>query len=118
MPIKTDMVTAEYHVADMTRAREFYGRLFGRGPDFEASPNFIEWDVVPGYWLQLRETAEVRAAGPDRFRVDDIDTERTHLMAELGVELDDVKRVEGVVAFCSFRDPFGNPLGILEDLAR
>jgi len=112
------MVTAEYRVSDMARAREFYGRLFGRAPDFEASPTFIEWEVVPGYWLQLRETEERGHAGPVRFRVDDIETERARLTAELGVEIDAVKRVEGVVAFCTFFDPFGNPLGILEDLAR
>jgi len=112
------MVTAEYRVTDMGLARAFYGRLFGRGPDFEASPGFVEWEVVPGYSLQLRETAEIRTSGPVRFRVDDIDAERARLADELGVEIDAVTTVDGVVAFCTFHDPFGNPLGLLQDLAR
>jgi|AP12_2_1047962.scaffolds.fasta_scaffold17301_2 catechol 2,3-dioxygenase-like lactoylglutathione lyase family enzyme len=118
MAIATDMVTAEYHVADMALAREFYGKLLGRGPDFEASPGFVEWEVLPGYWLQLRETDKVESAGPVRFRVDDIEAERRRLADELGVEIDAVKRIDGVVAYCTFHDPFGNPLGILQDLAR
>ncbi len=118
MAITTDMVTAEYHVTDIKAARLFYGRLLGRGPDFEASPSFVEWEVVPGYWLQLRETDKVHAAGPLRLRVDDIEAERQRLIDDLSVDVDDIKRVEGVVAFCTFHDPFGNPLGILQDLAR
>ena len=112
------MVTAEYRVGDMSVARSFYGKLFGRAPDFEASPTFVEWEVVPGYWLQLRETDEGGFAGPVRFRVDDIDAERLRLIDELDVDIDDVTRVKGVVAFCTFHDPFGNSLGILQDLAR
>ena len=118
MAIATDMVTAEYRVTDMAQARDFYGMLFGRDPDFEASSIFVEWEVVPGYWLQLRQTDRVSCAGPVRFRVDDVEAERARLMDELGVEIDAVTRVEGVVAFCTFPDPFGNPLGLLQDLAR
>ncbi len=36
------MVTAEYHVTDIESARSFYAKLLGRGPDFEASPTFVD----------------------------------------------------------------------------
>ncbi len=66
----------------------------------------------------MRETDKVHAAGPLRLRVDDIEAERQRPIDDLSVDVDDIKRVEGVVAFCTFHDPFGNPLGILQDLAR
>jgi len=117
MTFATDMITAEYRVRDMACALDFCGALFGRGPDFRASDTFVEWELVPGSWFQIRETPETGTAGPLRWRVDDVEAERQRLIETHGLAIDPVTRVEGVVAYCTFTDPFGNPLGLLQDLA-
>lgn len=118
MAIKTDMITAQYRVTDMALAETFYTRLIGRGPDFRASPTFLEWELIPGYWLQLSGHAEFGSGGPLRWRVDDIVAGRAELIVEHGLDVGEIGRLEGVVAYCNFEDPFGNPLGIFQDLAR
>jgi predicted enzyme related to lactoylglutathione lyase len=99
-------------VTDLAKSIAWYEQLFTRTVDIDASPSVAEFDVA-GCWLQLY-VGEVPASGfVLRFGVDDVEAERTRLL-DLGVEIGDVNRVEGLVAFCEFSDPDGNRLSLYE----
>lgn len=49
--------------------------------------------------------------------VADIDTARKQLL-DVGVPAGEVEVLEGAAAWCDFPDPFGNPLGLFQDLQR
>jgi len=114
MPITTNMVTAQYAVDDIDVAEAFYERLLGREPDVRMGEDFIEWEVVPGFWLQLREGLEAGCAGPVRFAVPDIEAARAFLDDAFSIEAGPVVRVDATLSTCDFADPFGNPLGFLQ----
>jgi predicted enzyme related to lactoylglutathione lyase len=41
------------HVADLERAEDFYGRLFGRPPDLVPNEREAAWQVHEGAWICL-----------------------------------------------------------------
>lgn len=53
-----------------------------------------------------------------RFGVDEIEAAREWVASALGVEPSPTERVEGLVTWCNFDDPWGNRLGVFQDLAR
>ena len=56
--------------------------------------------------------------GPVRFEVEDIEMERERLRDALEAEISEIERVESLAAWCNFPDPFGNRLGLFQDLSR
>lgn len=109
-------VTLVVGVSDMTEALGFYGELFGRPPDFVLADDFQEYEVVPGMWYQVTTRVPPGRGRRVRFGVADIEAGRRALL-EQGIEVSGVTEEPGVVAWCQFRDPFGNPLGLFQDLA-
>jgi predicted enzyme related to lactoylglutathione lyase len=113
-------MTLQVQVGDLARAREFYTALLGSSPEFEPHQDFLEWRVIPGgeTWLQaVGVTALVRPlTNRVRFGVADIRTERGRLVG-LGIDVSPVTALPGVVAFVDFADPWGNALGLYQDLA-
>lgn len=114
MPIAPTMVTALYAVDDIAIAEAFYERLLGREADVRMGEDFIEWEVVPGFWLQLQEGIEAGHGGPLRFGVDDIEAARQVLADSFSIDASPVVRVNAGLSTCGFSDPFGNPLGFLQ----
>jgi catechol 2,3-dioxygenase-like lactoylglutathione lyase family enzyme len=113
-------MTLQVQVGDLVRAREFYTVLLGSRPEFEPHQDFLEWRVIPGgeTWLQaVGVTGLVRPlTNRVRFGVADIRTERDRLVG-LGIDVSQVTALPGVVAFVDFADPWGNALGLYQDLA-
>ncbi|MFZ0171595.1 MAG: hypothetical protein WAL04_07925 [Acidimicrobiales bacterium] len=117
MPIShLEGVTLVVGVADMTQALSFYGQLFGRPPDFVLEEDFQEYEIVHGMWYQLTTRVPPGRGRRVRFGVADIAVERRAIV-EQGVEVSEITGKPGVVAWCQFKDPFGNPLGFFQDLA-
>lgn len=117
MPIShLEGVTLVVGVADMTQALSFYGQLFGRPPDFVLEEDFQEYEIVHGMWYQLTIRVPPGRGRRVRFGVADIAVERRAIV-EQGVEVSEITGKPGVVAWCQFKDPFGNPLGFFQDLA-
>lgn len=117
MPIgKIDGLTLQLGVADMTVAREFYDRLFGREADYVTSEEFQEYETSPGVWVQLTTRLRPGEGRRIRFGVYDVATARESLRAD-GLTVGEIETVPGVVSFCDFPDPWGNKLGLYEDLA-
>ena len=110
-------LTIAVHAGNRDEALAFYCALIGRDPDLGPDPDFYEWEISPGAWLQL---ATGRTdINPSSFRlrlqVEDIEASVGVLRAK-GFEPGDVKRLPGLVAFANLTDPWGNPLGVYQDL--
>jgi predicted enzyme related to lactoylglutathione lyase len=117
MPIgKIDGLSLQVGVADMASAREFYDRLFAREPDFAESDDSQQWETSPGVWFRITTTVEPGRLRRVRFGVYDVATVRESLLAD-GLPVGEVETLPGVVAYCDFPDPWGNKLGVYEDLA-
>jgi catechol 2,3-dioxygenase-like lactoylglutathione lyase family enzyme len=70
----------------------------------------VEYEVG-GVWLQLGEDDGGPGGWVLRVGVPDVHAERRRLL-DLGIDVDPVEEVDGVIAFCDFRDPDGNKLSI------
>lgn len=102
-------------------ARSWYESLFGRAPDFRPSDDdsFCEWIVKPGFW-EIHVVAQQPAGsqlGRLRFATTDVVAARERVRA-LGVHVDDIEELPEVVRYCNFGDPWGNRLGLYQDLSR
>jgi hypothetical protein len=110
-------LTVALHAGDREEALAFYCALIGRDPDLGPDPDFYEWEISPGAWLQLATGREDIKPASFRLRlqVDDINAS-VGILARKGFEPSDVQRLPGLVAFANLTDPWGNPLGIYQDL--
>ena len=78
---------------------------------------FAEWQITNDAWLQVAKGEPAVGNGPLRLGVKDIKHERKRLMEELGVEIEEVHMREGVpAAWCTFEDPYGNRVGLFQEL--
>ncbi|MBO0832401.1 MAG: hypothetical protein J2P28_21035 [Actinobacteria bacterium] len=59
----------------------------------------------------------VARRAPVRFGVEDIHAVR-HQVLGLGIDADEIEELPGVVRWCNFNDPWGNRLGLCQDLSR
>jgi len=110
-------LTIAVHAGDRDEALVFYSALIGREPDLGPDPDFYEWEISPGAWLQLAtgRTDISPSSFRLRFQVEDIEASVTVLRAK-GFEPGDIKWLPGLVAFANLTDPWGNPLGVYQDL--
>lgn len=110
-------LTIAIHVGDREEALAFYCALIGRDPDMGPDPDFYEWEISPGAWLQLATGREEISPSSFRLRlkVDDIENAVTTLRQK-GFEPGPIKRLPGLVTFANLTDPWGNPLGVYQDM--
>lgn len=111
-------LTIALQAGDTAQALAFYSDVLGRDPDYAAHDDFHEWEVCGGAWLQLSSGhATVTAiSGRVRFEVEDIAAEITRLR-ERGVQVAEPETLPQVVVFTNFTDPWGNQLGLYQDIA-
>lgn len=99
-------------------ARDYYGRLFGRRPDFEPHDDFFEWAPIAGQECWFQVAGRVDAAPLSnrvRFRVVDL-AEAVAFLDVAGIAHSEPLQLPSVVAFVDFVDPWGNQLGYYQDL--
>jgi hypothetical protein len=110
-------VTFQVRVADFEEGLKWYEILFGRKADFVPHDDFVEWEIVPSTWLQVSKGEPAQGNGPLRIGVKNIQEERLRLMEKLNCTIEEVNTREGVpAAWCTFEDPYGNRIGLYEDL--
>jgi predicted enzyme related to lactoylglutathione lyase len=114
---KIEGITLVVGVTSMEEALSFYGGFFGRAPDFILADDFQEYQVVANMWYQLTTRVSPGKGRRVRFGVADISSERRALLSQ-GIDVSEIAGEPGVVAWCQFSDPFGNPLGYFQDLAK
>ena len=116
--LDTKGLTVQLWVGDIESATAWYNRLLGRAPDFVPSPDFKEWEVVPDTWLQISASRNPGQMSRLRLGVKDLAKERKRLIEELGIEATEIERLEGAAAWFNFQDPWGNRIGLFQDLAK
>jgi len=114
-------LTIQLWVDDGSAGRGWYERLFGCPPDFTPfrDDTFCEWIFKPGHWEihVVEKDRSMPRQAPVRFGVEDIHAAREAILS-LGVEADAIEELPGVVRWCDFTDPWGNRLGLYQDLSR
>jgi hypothetical protein len=111
-----DQLTIQLPVPDVGAAAGFYRRLFGRDPDFAPHEDFLEWQAVPGTWVQVCPGTATGGTGRLRFGVADIRAAVAWAEASLRVACAPIHSLPGVVAFTDFTDPYGHGWGFFQDL--
>ncbi|MEK4563447.1 VOC family protein [Alkalihalobacillus sp. FSL R5-0424] len=110
-------LTIQLKVSSYEEGFNWYKMLLNREPDFVPHEHFAEWELVKGAWLQIAKGEPDKQGGPLRLGVHDIYEERGRLMRELDIEIEEVQTREGVpAAWCTFEDPFGNRIGLYQEL--
>jgi len=110
-------ITNQVRVTDIQQGQRWYEILLNKKPDFIPHEGFAEWEIIPGYWLQVAEGVPSEGSGPLRLGVTNIIAERDRLVKELGIEKFEIFSREEVTAkWGSFTDPWGNELGFFEYL--
>ncbi|NQX28143.1 hypothetical protein HQQ81_12420 [Microbacteriaceae bacterium VKM Ac-2854] len=113
--MKLTGVTLQLDVSDIDRSRAFYDALFGKEPEIVVDDDTQEYEVHPGFWLQLARNDDPSTIPRLRLGTDDIDAARAEI-ADRGIEITPVDTVPEVVKWCDFNDPDGHPLGLYQDL--
>lgn len=105
-------VLAVVPVSDVDAARRWYATLFGRDADNNPMPTLVEWQVVPGGWVQVFLDAERAGTGLLNFAVDDIEAHAEQLRAQ-GVEAGPITDANKGVRLSTLTDPDGNTLRLI-----
>ncbi|ALC85110.1 ornithine monooxygenase [Bacillus sp. FJAT-22090] len=110
-------VTFQVRVSDIKEGHKWYEVVLNKKPDLQPHSGFIEWEILPGCWLQVAEGIPSKASGPLRLGVTNIIAERERLVKELGIDRFEIHSREEVSAkWGTFTDPWGNQLGFFEYL--
>ena len=113
--------TIQVYVKNIKQARLWYERLIGRKPDSAPFPEFLEWEIVSDFWFQVVEKKRIKVRKQNRrmrFGVSDIEKERKRVAERMKVKVTEVEGLTGIVTWCNFEDPWGNKLGLFQDLEK
>ena len=100
-------------VKSIDQASRWYESCLELKGHIDPAPGIREYELRPDCWLQLSEGESPRSEHCLLLGVEDIDSERTRLV-RLGIDVGEIQRVEGAVAFAEFNDPDGNNLSLYQ----
>jgi len=98
----------EITVSDLSKSREWYSRLFGKGPDLEPFPGDVEFKIG-GAWVQIVNGKVQTSSWTLLFEVRDLSRERERLR-EGGITAGEIKTVPNVISYFDLGDPDGNAM--------
>ncbi|MEH7014778.1 VOC family protein [Neobacillus niacini] len=108
-------MTYQVRVTDITEGYNWYKTFLNKDVDFKPHDGFVEWELIPGCWLQVAEGTPSDGSGPLRLGVKDINAEKVRLEKELNIDDFQVySRPEVPVKWVTFADPWGNRIGLFE----
>lgn len=105
-------VLAVVPVSDLPTANAWYEKLFGRAADNHPMPVLVEWQVVPGGWVQVFVDDERAGSGLLNLAVDDLPGQVERARDD-GLDPGEVDTVTKGVQLCTLRDPDGNVLRLI-----
>src|ERR1700744_3627717 len=101
-------------VTDLDRSRRWYELLFGRAPDNNPMPTLVEWQVVPGGWVQVFVNDQRAGASFVNFAVQDLDAHLDDLK-QRGLEPGAVTDADKGVRLSGISDPDGSRVTLIGD---
>ncbi|WP_413455946.1 VOC family protein [Glutamicibacter sp. FR1] len=93
-------------VSDVSRAENWYARLFGRAPDARPMDRLIEWHLAPGIGVQVFADPERAGHSTVVLEVADLDAQAERLL-ESGIEHHG-PQPGGGARILQLQDPNGN----------
>jgi glyoxylase I family protein len=105
-------VLAVVPVADVEKSRRWYETLFGRAADNNPMPNLVEWQVVPGGWVQVFTDHQHAGSTVVNFAVRDLDAHIDELN-QRGLEPGEVVEANKGVRLSVLTDPDGNKVWLI-----
>ena len=113
MPIVSfDHVLSVVPVSDIEVSKAWYEKLFGRPADNNPMPVLVEWQVVPGGWVQVFVDDERAGSGLLNFAVDDLQSHVAEA-ADRGLAPGEVEDVNKGVQLSTLKDPDGNLIRLI-----
>ena len=112
MEMSIEHVLAVVPVTDVERSRRWYETLFGRAADNNPMPNLVEWQVVPGGWVQVFTDDHHAGSTVVNFAVKDLDTHIGELR-QRGLEPGEVVEANKGVRLSALTDPDGNRVWLI-----
>ena len=94
-------------VADIERSNRWYAALFGRGADNNPMASLVEWQVLPGGWVQVFADEERAGSGLLNLAVDDLDAHLAEVRTR-GLDPGEVVHANKGVRLSTLADPDGN----------
>lgn len=111
------LATAIYYVPDLSRAKAWYARLFGQQPYFDTE--FYVGFNIQGYELGLHPETDENKAGSAGcvayWRVATIEAAVADGITAGAQLVSDVQDVGEGIKVATLADPFGNPIGLIEN---
>jgi predicted enzyme related to lactoylglutathione lyase len=107
-PIDVREYITEITVSDLPKSKEWYSRLFGKGPDLEPFPGNVEYKIG-GAWVQIVAGEVKPSSWTLTLEVRDITQERERLR-ESGIVATEVRTVPDVISYFDLKDPDGNAM--------
>jgi glyoxylase I family protein len=99
-------------VTDIVRSEQWYTALFGRPADNNPMPSLVEWQVVPGAWVQVFHDPERAGRTLLNFAVDDLEAHLGAIDAR-GITADAILDASKGVRTCAVVDPDGNTINLI-----
>ena len=104
--MKPEKTYPSLFTADLPAAERWYGKLFGRGPDYRPMPTLLHWELSEKGGLMLSSSEEIASRGSIFLYVPDLAAERQRL-EDAGIILgSDIAGDYSTLA--QVRDPDGN----------
>lgn len=102
-------VLAVVAVADLDKSRRWYTEFFGRPEDNNPMPTLVEWQVVPGAWVQVFSDPDRAGSALVNFAVDDLEKHLADVRGR-GIEPGEIVDADKGVRLCAVDDPDGNTI--------
>lgn len=99
-------------VSDIARSTQWYTSLFGRAEDNNPMPSLVEWQVLPGAWVQVFHDDQRAGSTQLNLAVDDLDGHVAELRSR-GLEPSDISDAAKGVRLSRMSDPDGNVIGLI-----
>ncbi|BBX66988.1 VOC family protein [Mycolicibacterium psychrotolerans] len=99
-------------VSDIATSRQWYASLFGRPEDNNPMPSLVEWQVLPGAWVQVFHDEARAGSGLLNLAVDDLEG---HLAAlgDRGLDPGAITDANKGVRLSALTDPDGNAVTLI-----
>jgi catechol 2,3-dioxygenase-like lactoylglutathione lyase family enzyme len=105
-------VLAVVPVSDLDSSRRWYEALFGRPADNNPMPTLVEWQVVPGGWVQVFDDGQRAGSTAVNVAVRDLDTHIEDLRRR-GLEPGEIIEADKGVRLSALTDPDGNTITLI-----